>query len=36
MARLGIIERLQAGEVLIMDGATGSELQRRERSTRTT
>ena len=29
MTRLGIIDRLQAGEVLIMDGATGSELQRR-------
>ena len=29
MARLSIIDRLQAGEVLVMDGATGSELQRR-------
>ncbi len=29
MTRLGIIDRLQAGDVLIMDGATGSELQRR-------
>jgi methionine synthase I (cobalamin-dependent) len=29
MKRLGIIDRLQAGEVLIMDGATGSELQQR-------
>ena len=29
MTRLGIIDRLQAGEVLVMDGATGSELQRR-------
>ena len=29
MTRLGIIDRLQVGEVLVMDGATGSELQRR-------
>ena len=29
MTRLGIIDRLQAGDVLVMDGATGSELQRR-------
>ncbi len=29
MTRLGIIDRLQAGEVFVMDGATGSELQRR-------
>ncbi len=29
MTRPGIIDRLQSGEVLIMDGATGSELQRR-------
>jgi S-methylmethionine-dependent homocysteine/selenocysteine methylase len=29
MARLSIIDRLQAGEILVMDGATGSELQRR-------
>ena len=29
MSRLSIIDRLQTGEVLVMDGATGSELQRR-------
>jgi len=29
MSRTSIVDRLQSGEVLIMDGATGSELQRR-------
>lgn len=29
MSRLNFIDRLQTGEVLVMDGATGSELQRR-------
>ena len=29
MSRPSIIDRLQSGEVLVMDGATGSELQRR-------
>ena len=29
MSRLSIIDRLQTGEVLVMDGAMGSELQRR-------
>jgi S-methylmethionine-dependent homocysteine/selenocysteine methylase len=29
MARRNIVDRLRAGDVLLMDGATGSELQRR-------
>ena len=29
MARPGIVDRLREGETLLLDGATGSELQRR-------
>ena len=29
MPRRGIVDRLKAGEILLMDGATGSEIQRR-------